>query len=161
MFEKWWHGGGADHIWHHPSASPAVIAWKVVGQHLFLKHNPQQFHGRKVWRDLGLSLNVKSLGFSLCESVCGSNCGFWECGNCRPIRWSQVQERCRRPRKEAHCECPWHMSRIWVFDKIKRRMEGDEFWTWTRYVAIPCGLECLKWLNVMPSCREIGISERF
>ena len=34
----------AGHFWHDQSVSSAVIVWRVVGHHLFLKHNPQQFH---------------------------------------------------------------------------------------------------------------------
>ena len=43
---------------HHPSASPVVIVWKVVGQHLFLNIIPSNFTaetGRKVWCDQGMS----------------------------------------------------------------------------------------------------------
>ena len=42
---------------HHPLASPAVIVWKVVGQHLFLNIIPSNFTagtGRKVWCDWGM-----------------------------------------------------------------------------------------------------------
>ena len=48
-----------DHFWHHPSASPAVIVWKMVGQHLFLNIIPNNFTGGtgpKVWCDRDMSV---------------------------------------------------------------------------------------------------------
>ena len=35
---------------HHPSASPAVTMWKVVGQHLFLNIIPNDFIARTGWK---------------------------------------------------------------------------------------------------------------
>ena len=49
---------------HHPSASSAVIVWKVVGQHLFLNIVPNNYTartGRKVWCDRGMSLSTTAL----------------------------------------------------------------------------------------------------
>lgn len=46
---------GVDHtgqFWQHPSASPAVIVWKMVSQHLIFEHDPQQIHGWNRTRSL-------------------------------------------------------------------------------------------------------------
>ena len=58
---KWLNYRGADynsHLWHHPSTSPAVIMWKVVGQHLVsMNAIPNNFTTRtrqKVWCDRGM-----------------------------------------------------------------------------------------------------------
>ena len=43
-----WTGWGVVHtgqFWHHPSTSPTVIIWKVVGQHLFLNMILKNLHG--------------------------------------------------------------------------------------------------------------------
>ena len=62
-----WNGWGADHtgqFWHHPSASPTLIVWKVVGQHLFLNIIPTNFMARtkqKSWCDWGMSLRNNRL----------------------------------------------------------------------------------------------------
>ena len=57
-------GWGADHInqsRHYLSASPVVIVWTVVGQHLFLNLIPNNFivgTRQKCWCDHGTSLRI-------------------------------------------------------------------------------------------------------
>ena len=56
-----WEADHTSHFWHHPPTSPAVIMWKVVGQHLFLNIIPNNFTagaGRKSWCDWGMRLHV-------------------------------------------------------------------------------------------------------
>ena len=38
-----WRADHTGHIWHHPSASLAVIMWKVVDQHVFMNIIPNNF----------------------------------------------------------------------------------------------------------------------
>ena len=53
-----------DEFRHHPSTSPVIIVWKIVGQHLILNIIPINFMveiGRKVWCDGGIMSVPKNL----------------------------------------------------------------------------------------------------
>ena len=66
--------------WHHQSTSPAVIVWKVVGQHLSLNIIPNSFKsgtGRKNWCDRGMkSPLAHSLAWPLLRLLLGWGWGF-------------------------------------------------------------------------------------
>ena len=54
----WWGVDHSDRFKHHPSASPAIIVWKLVDQHLFLNLIPINFMAgtwQKVWCDRPMS----------------------------------------------------------------------------------------------------------
>ena len=56
----WW----ADHtsqFWHHPSTSPTIIMWNIMGQHFFLKIIPSNFMAetrRKFWCDRVMRVTI-------------------------------------------------------------------------------------------------------
>ena len=56
---------GVDHTGqfkYHPLASPALIVWKMMGQHLFLNIIPNNFKvgtGQKLWCDQGMSMHKR------------------------------------------------------------------------------------------------------
>ena len=71
-----WGVNHTNHFRHHQSASPDVIVWKVVGQHLFLSIISNNFTagtGRKVWCDRGMSGRKVVSPTLLCLSVLFQN----------------------------------------------------------------------------------------
>ena len=45
-----WGADHTKHFWYHLLASPALIVWKVVGQHLFLNIIPSEFTAGTRWK---------------------------------------------------------------------------------------------------------------
>ena len=104
---------GADHTgqyWHHPSASPAVIMWKVVGQHLFLNIVPNNFTARterEVWCDRGMRTPWVWMTVAL------------NLGHKKPTPWGQKLQSainyCKIPQNNTSwCTIWYYLNRVWL-----------------------------------------------